>query len=126
MKLGNLIQARKTLMAYTDEKLSAKLAYKMMKFVKSTSDDVAFYDEKIKEIIMKYAEKDDNGEIINDNGNIKLVKGTANDCQKEINAVVDVDIDKPQVGFFLSELNELKLSATEMFALDEFITIEEE
>lgn len=126
MKLGNLIQARKALMAYTDEKVSAKLAYKMMKFIKATSDDVAFYDEKIKEIIMKYAEKDESGEIVNDNGNIKLIKGTANDCQKEINAVANIDIDNPQVGFFLSELDELTLSATEMFALDEFIKIEEE
>lgn len=126
MKLGNLIQARKALMAYTNEKVSAKLAYKMMKFVKATSDDVAFYDEKIKEIIMKYAEKDDNGEIINDNGNIKLIKDTANACQKEINGVADIDIDKPQVMFLLRELEELKLSATEMFSLDEFIKIEEE
>lgn len=126
MKLGNLIQARKALMAYADEKVSAKLAYKMMKFVKATSDDVAFYDEKIKEIIMKYAEKDEKGEIVNDDGNIKLIKDSADACQKEINAVAEIDVDKPQVGFLLSELDELKLSATEMFVLDEFIKIEEE
>ena len=126
MKLGNLIQARKALMAYADEKVSAQLAYKMMKFVKATSNDVAFYDDKIKEIIMQYAEKDDNGEIVNDNGNIKLIKGTTNDCQKEITAVADIDIDKPQVMFLLRELDELKLSVAEMFVLDEFITIEEE
>lgn len=126
MKLGNLIQVQKTLMAYTDEKVSAKLAYKMMKFVKAISDDVAFYDEKIKGIIMKYAEKDEKGEIVNDEGNIRLIKDLANDCQKEINAVADIDVDKPQVGFLLSELDELKLSAAEMFALDEFIKIEEE
>lgn len=126
MKLGNLIQARKTLMPYIGEKVSAKLAYKMMKLIKSTLDEVDFYDNKVKEVIMKYAEKDDNGEIINDNGNIKLIKDTANDCQEEINDIANIDIDKPQVMFLLRELDELKLSATEMFALDEFIKIEEE
>lgn len=75
---------------------------------------------------MKYAEKDEKGEIVNDEGNIRLIKDLANDCQKEINAVADIDVDKPQVGFLLSELDELKLSAAEMFALDEFIKIEEE
>lgn len=126
MKLKNLIQARKTLSSYSEEKVSAKLAYKIMKFIKATSEEVAFYDEKIKEVIMKYAERDENNEVKADGNNIKLLKGTGEDCQKEVNEIAEIEVEKPQIGFYLRELDELKLSAAEMFVLDEFITIEEE
>lgn len=126
MKLDNLIQARKTLMSYIDEKISARLAYKMMKLIKLTSDDATFYDDKIKEIIMKYAERDENNEVIADGNNIKLVRGSGEDCQKEINEILEIEVEKPKIVFYLKEFDELKLSAAEMFALDEFITIEEE
>lgn len=127
MKLINLVKARRALWAYTQEKVPAKLAYKIMKFVKSTSDEVDFYEGKIKEILSKYAEKDVNGEPMIDGSNIKIIKepGAQDNCVKELNAVGEIDVEAPQVTFSLKELEVLDLTALEMFDLDEFIITEE-
>lgn len=124
MKLENLIQARKTLKTYANERVSSALAYKMMKFMKASSDEDAFYNEKIRDVISKFAEKDENGEFVMQNGAIRIIKDKVVDCQKEIDAVGSTDIEKPKITFTLSELNELKLSMSEVFTLDEFITEE--
>lgn len=126
MKLANLVKARRTLWEYAQEKVPAKLAYKIMKFVKSTSDEVDFYEDKVKEILSKYAEKDANGEPIIDGSYIKIKEpGAQENCVKELNAVGGIDVEAPQIKFSLRELEKLNLSALEMFDLDEFIVAEE-
>ncbi len=125
MKLNILLQARKALMQRAQEKISTALSYKMMKFMKASADEDAFYNTKFKEIITKYAEKDENGNPVEQNGGIKIIKDKIEDCQKEINAIGETEIEKPKITFTVWELEELKLSMAEVFALDEFIEGEE-
>ncbi len=121
MKLNQLINIRKIFNEHSQEKLSVPLAYKMMKFIKATEEDNAFYDERIKAIIELYAVKDEKGKPVTEGGGIKIVESSIAQCNKEVMELSDHEVEAPKITFTLSELTELKLSASEMYALDEII-----
>lgn len=125
MKLKTLIQARRVINAHSQDKVSGLLAYKIMKFIKASQEEDAFYTDKIGECISLYAQKDDNGKIVtDDSGNIKIADGKLSECQKAIDDIEATNVDIPNVRFSLSDLTEMKLTAMEAFSLDEFIVEE--
>lgn len=125
MKLSNLIRARNVLLSHANDKVFGKVAYKMVKFIKASEDEDAFYNTKIKELIETYAERDENGKCIADkSGNIKIDPSRIQECKDAADALESTDVEVPNIKFTPDELSGLRLSMSEVFALDEFITEE--
>lgn len=123
MQLGKLMGARRTVHSHSNEAISAPLAYKLMKFMKASDEEGAFYAQKCKEIIAKYEDKETDAK--ENDGNIRIKKDKIQDFKSEMSQLENTEVETPAVRFSLFELNELKLSVTEVFSLDELI-IEEE
>ena len=119
MKLNKLIQSRKTISAHAHEAISVPLAYKMMKFLKASDNEDAFYMSKLKEIIEKYKDTESNDKP--QDGEVRIRKDKVEECNKEISDLVATDVEAPSIKFSLQELSELKLSVAEMYSLDEII-----
>lgn len=123
MKLQNLVKTTKTLETLSNEKINVRLAYKIMKVLKETKNDVDFYQEKGAEIIKKFAEKDDNGEIklSPDGRDIVLQKDKIDDFNKEYTELNDTEVTIPEIKFEIEELEEVKLSALDLMSIEEFL-----
>lgn len=118
MKLGKLIKVREMIATHSNEAISVTLAYKMMKFMKASDSEDAFYITKIREIIEKYKDPEQNN---SNDGKVRIQKGKETICQTELNDVENTEVEAPNIQFSLSELEELKLTVQEVFSLDEFI-----
>lgn len=118
MKLGKLIKARKVISTHSNEAISVPLAYKMMKFMKVSDSEDTFYITKIREIIAKYKDPEQNN---SNDGKVRIQKGKETICQAELSDVENTEAETPNIKFSLSELTELKLTVQELFSLDEFI-----
>ncbi len=126
MELRKLIRARSVFLSHANDKVFAKVAYKMAKFIKASEDEDVFYNTKIKELIEIYAERDENGKCIVDNGgNIKIDPARVQECKDAAAVIESTDVETPNIKFTPDELSGLKLSMSEIFALDEFIKEEE-
>ncbi len=122
MNIITLLNAAQVFTQVAQMKISSKLAYKIMKFCKSVDVEEEFYNNKRIDIINTYAEKDDNGQpIINDNGSIRIVQDKLAEANAAMNELNGMDVEKPNIKFALSELEELQLSVADMYLLDEFI-----
>lgn len=122
MELRNLMRARGVFLSHANDKVFAKVAYKMVKFIKASEDEEAFYNTKFKDLIETYAERDSNGKCITDkNGNIKIDPKKIQECREAVDELERTDVEAPQITFTPDELSGLKLSMSEMFALDEII-----
>ena len=68
-------------------------AYKLAKIYKLTKEDEAFYQEKLREILFKYGELDENGNLIPvDNGKgIKIKAGCQEDCLKAVDELQAIE-----------------------------------
>ena len=121
MKLINLIATRKILSEHAGDKIPAVTAYKIMKFFKASDTEEAFYNEKMKELIDEYAEKDEAGKPIVKVNGIQISRDRIEDCNKAIKELQETDVEKPKLVLNLKELELFQLSVEEISTLDEFI-----
>lgn len=122
MKLKNLLNARKIIIQYKDEKLSPTLAYKFVKFMKASDSEEAFYNDKLKQLIEEYALRDEKGQITTQDGNIRLMPAKIQDFNNAANELQETEVEAPNVQFKISELEQIKLSVTDLYTLDDFVT----
>ena len=122
MKLKNLIQARNVLFQHKNDKVPSALAYKLMKFVKTSDSDEVFYNEKIQSVLEECALRDENGKMkVLENGNIVLQPAKADEFHKQLEEIQNLEVEKPNFEFTINELEPLSFSMTEIESLDEFI-----
>lgn len=121
MKLLNLIQIREIIKTHSQEKLSTSLAYKMMKFAKATDDESSFYNEKRRNIIEQYAQRDAEGNMVTNNYGVAIQEDKFIECQKAANELDNTDVAIPNIRFTIEELSELKFSVADMAVFDEII-----
>lgn len=124
MKLGTLINGRRVFMPTVNEKISTRLAYKIFKFIKRVeSVDLPFYEEKVKAIVEKYAEKDADGKFTADkNGKVRITEDKHADYIAEMTELDNIDTDYDGALFTVDELSEIKLSVMDIILLGELVT----
>lgn len=124
MKLNTLINGRRVFMPTVNEKISPKLAYKIFKFIKRVeSVDLPFYEEKVKAIVEKYAEKDVDGKFTADkNGKVRITEDKHADYIAEMTELDNIDTDYDGALFTVDELSEIKLSVMDIILLGELVT----
>lgn len=121
MKIIELINAKRAIMAFTQEKLSPKLSYKLLKFINKIEYEENFYNKKISELIDKYGERDENNQLIHTDTEVKIQEDKMADCNLELKEIENVEVEPPDMKFTLDELSEVKLSVQDMFLLQDFI-----
>lgn len=108
-------------MPLIQEKLSPKLSYKLMKFVRKIDVEEDFYNKKINELVDKYGERDGENKLIHTDTGVKIQEDKISICNLELQEIEDVEVDTPDITFTLDELSEIKLSVRDMFFLQDFI-----
>ena len=122
MKIKNLLTARNVIFQHKDDKIPSSLAYKLMKFLKASDSDEAFYNEKLKSLIEEYSVREADGKIKTVNGSFAIQPSKVDVFNKEAEELRNTEVDIPQVKFSIKELEPIRLSITDIYSLDEFIT----
>jgi hypothetical protein len=122
MILHDVIEIRAAIEEYLDLNLSIQTAYKFTKFLLETENDYDFFVSKTKEIINKYAEKDENGEIIFNEEGVRLSSSTIEEAEA---ALRDLSFINVSIGdyfsFNIDEFEGLKMSCRKMRLFIPFI-----
>ena len=123
MKLYELLEARTVINKNIDQtkSISAALAYKIMKLMKNTQNDCDFYQEKFNAILNEYGEKDDDGQLVQENNGIKIQDGKMEECTSKVNELNNTEIELPKIKFTLEELKPYNFSVIDMAKIDELI-----
>jgi hypothetical protein len=121
MKLIKIIQAKEVFAPHFQEKLAPSLSYKIYKLCKFAEQEEEFYNQKRRELIEEYAQRDETGAIINNNGMIQLIPDKVTEARSAMAELESIDIETPNVKFSLDELSEIRLSVADIAALDGFI-----
>jgi hypothetical protein len=121
MKLNKLLQVRRVLSEHANEPIPTMLAYKILKFMKSSDTEGAFYDAKLQEIIEQYGKRDESGKVVHANGRISIDKEHIEECQIAIDELGETEIEAPHITFTIHELTPINFSVSELYSLDEII-----
>lgn len=120
MKIIELLNA-KNAFDMTAEIKNKQTGYKVVKFIRAIESEVEYYNKTVQELIQKYAEKDEDGNIVVTDKGTKIDKESRAAFEKEVNDLNSVEVDKPNIEFTIEELEDCSLTYNEMYALFPFI-----
>lgn len=121
MKISNIETLKPTLLILSQKELSFRLSYKVSKFLDKVEKDSQFYAEKLRNIVQKYALRDENGEIVFEGDNVKIAPSSLAAAEKELADLNDIDIEDPNIFFTLDEFEGLEIKPSELTGLLPFI-----
>lgn len=107
-----------------DQKISIKTSFKFAQLGNEIDSKVKFFEEKMRNIVDKYAEKDNSGELqkTEDGNGIKIKPENGEICQKEILELSTLDVElSDKYTFELEELETLEMSIEDLKTLMPFI-----
>ena len=107
-----------------NEPLPIKLAYKLNKINLLVQNEIIFYEDSLKKIIEQYAQKDSNGNYIQNetHDGIIIQQEYLEVCHKQINELQYLEFDIPNISFTLEELDGLKMTPVELSCIFSLIT----
>lgn len=122
MKLDDVEKLYPILTSIGEKELPIRLAYKFTKFISQIERDYNFYIEETKKIVYKYAEKNEQGEIIfSENGTITLQKEHVSDAEQSLKDLAEIEVETPSITFTLDELESLSITPADLQNLLPFI-----
>ena len=121
MKLSQIELLKETLLNISQKELPFRLAYKVSKLSEKIEKDHLFFTEEVQKIIIKYAERDEKGEIAFEGNNVKIQRDLIEQAEKDLKELDEVETEEINVSFTLDELESLNIKPLEVSALMPFI-----
>lgn len=128
VKCGIIFNALQTIMELAEKPMKVSLAGKFLRLSDDLQKESNYIDKQRREILMKYGEKDENGELIVENGNVKLQEGTMELAQNDLNELSDLEVEIPDRMITEEDLeaSDLQLTLSQLGKIREFFHKDEE
>ena len=89
VKISELLNSTDTLQKLAQQDFKAKLAWTIARLLKSAESEIQSFNDTRMNLIKKYGEKDENGELITDEeGNCKIDPDSIETFSKELNELL--------------------------------------
>ena len=125
VKISELIDSISTLQKLAQKDFKAKLAWSIARLLKAAETEIQSFNETRMDLIRKYGEKDDNGELITDEkGNCTLVKDKVQDFNAELNELLASEIEINANPINIEMLEDLDFTPADMSVLEPFVEFE--
>ena len=127
VKISDLLNGTDALKKLSETELKAKLAWQVGRLLKAADAEIQSFNEARLNLIKKYGEKDENGELITDeNDNCKITQESINDFTNELNELVESEIEINANKINIDSLGDKEFTPSEISQLEVFIDFDED
>lgn len=122
--LRNILDAERLLSAISNERLRSKATYQIARILREIRNEIDLFNEKRMELIDKYGEHDETGNLIIEEGNYKIKPENGEAMNNEYVELLDtkLTLNANPIQLALLDDNELKLfTPNDMIKLLPFI-----
>ena len=122
IKLGDLINSTEVLQKLSQTEMKAKLAWSVTRLLKAADKEMQEFNETRMNLIKKYGEKDENGELVTDDkGNCKIPEANLTQFSSELNELIGEEIEVNANALSLEALEDKEFTPADMAVLEPFI-----
>ena len=122
VKISDLLNSTEALQKLANKELKAKLAWTISRLLKAAEAEIQNFNDTRMNLIRKYGEKDENGELITDEGgNCKIIAETVEDFNKELNELINTEIEINANKINIGLLENIDFTPAEMAILEPFV-----
>lgn len=115
MTLRNIVKAAPVLQKLTRHEFSVAQLYRATKLINAVNTELAIYNDGRRELIERHCEKD--GE------KLKYKDGTGVDFNRELQELLDVEVEMNVKPLVLTERDNIRLTLADMDALDGLVEL---
>ena len=127
IKLEQLVNSTDGLKGLAQKSLRARPALAVAKILKAADAEMTTFNETRLNLIKKYGDKDENGEVKQDEkGNVHIPNEALDDFTKELKEVLDTPIEINANKIKMSDVENVEFTPAEMAQLEDFIEFEDE
>lgn len=127
VKLSDLVNSTETLQKLAQKDFKAKLAWSISRLLKAADAELQEFNTTRGELIKKYGEKDENGELITDeNGNCKIPQEVIQNFNEEFIELINTEVEINANKLKIELLENVDFTPGEMTNLEPFIDFDEE
>ena len=104
-----------------NKELRARTAFTIARLIRDIEQEYKVFEQSRRDIILKYAERDENGEIKLVNGNVSLANEDVDNCNKELEELLATPIELNSNYLTIEELENIDLTPEQSYNLFPFI-----
>ena len=124
--LEQLLNSTDGLKGLSQKQLKARSAYAVSKILKAADAEMTTFNDTRMELIKKYGEKDENGELKRDEqDNVHIVDDMLPTFNKELQELLNTSVDINANKIRIEDIGDVEFTPAEMAQLDEFIEFDE-
>lgn len=122
LKLNELLNATDALQTLSKKSLQARPAFQVVRLLKAADKEIQEFNDIRVKVVNQYGDKDENGELITDeNGNCHIAPEHINEFNKELNDLLNTEIEINANMLSLGDLEELEFTPSDLALLEPFI-----
>ena len=127
VKIADLLNSTETLQKLSQKDFKAKLAWQIARLLKAAEAEIANFNETRMNLIKKYGEKDEQGELITDDkGNCKIEPQFLNEFTTELNDLISEKVEINANKIKMELLGDIDFTPSDMVILEPFVDMDEE
>ena len=122
IKIQDLLNSTEALQKLAQTSLKARPAFYVSKMLKAADKEIQEFNETRMNLIKKYGEKDENGELITDeNQNCKIPDAEIATFSEELNELVNTEVEINANKLKIEDLENVDFTPNDMSVLETFI-----
>ena len=127
VKIADLLNSTETLQKLSQQDFKAKLAWSIARLLKSAESEIQSFNETRMNLIRKYGEKDENGELITDDkNNCKIKNEVIEQFSAELNELINTEVEINANKIDIKLLEDINFTPNDMAVLEPFVEFGEE
>lgn len=122
IQLKDIVNNIDLMQSIAQKTLSARSAFVVARMLREMDKEYQSFVNIRNDIVMQYAMKDDNGEVIRDDkGNVQIEKEQLQEFNQKINELLDTKLQLNVTQMTLNDLDGVSFTPREMMMLEPFI-----
>lgn len=121
IKLQDIVENIEGLNDFSKMSLPAATAFKAARLLKRLNEEINIYQQTRTQVITKYAERNADGSFRQDGNNLIIPKDKIEVCNKELQDLLNTEIEVNIIPFKLEELQDLHFTPSQLLLLQNFI-----
>ena len=122
VKISDLLNSTEALQKLAGTELKAKLAWQVGRILKAAEAEIQSFNETRMDLIRKYGEKDEKGELVTDEtGNCKIMEGGILDFSNQLTELGESELEIDGNKIKIDDLDNVNFTPAEMAQLEVLI-----
>lgn len=125
--INELLNSTDVLQKLSKTDLKARLSWQIARLLKAADTEIQSFNDARMNLVRKFGEKDENGELITDEqNNCKIPNDSTIEFSNELNELINTEIEINANKIKIEDIENLNFTPAEMNTLESFIDFSEE